>query len=295
MPVPASARPSRRSAYFSPTRERARRRVGEINRQLIFGPSPRSGLGPVESTVGDADQRHGDPTAEANIDVASRPPDAATGSRPSRRTYRLRHDSERQGRRVERAEDDFGIGLLGREVGEIDVPECARLPRVAPSGGAGGSSAHRTGPVPVDDPTPRHIMRQGDSGDAVDGGFANGRHGPGVMNVRAQVAAGVDPGQDPARPRSQVMKREPHTIGRCSGHRHTAFARPGHHDRRVCRHPVPTPGDRARSAQRSGSDPSPCRGLPQGRQARGRPSRRRWSRSRSACRRSRRLGQSSTW
>ena len=100
-------------------------------------------------------------------------------------------------------------------------------------------------------------------GNAVDDRFTHGRDRSRVMDVGAQVAAGVDPGEDPGRPRSQVMKCEPNTIGRCSGHRHAAIGRPSDDDRAMGRHTVATPGngpawgDDLASAQ-------PGRRLPQG-------------------------------
>ena len=97
------------------------------------------------------------------------------------------------------------IGHSGLGVGEIDVPEGAWMPFVCHQGPE--EDLRPAGcPVPVDGPAPGNIVRQRDSGNAMDNRLAHGRDGPGVMNVRPQVAAGIDPCQHPARFWGQVME-----------------------------------------------------------------------------------------
>ena len=121
-------------------------------------------------------------------------------------------------------------------------------------------------------------MRQRDPRHAVEHPLPDGGDRPRMVDVRAQVAAGVDPREDPVDARSEVIERQPDAVGRGARHGDAVLAHRGDRDRRVGRHAVPAPGDRADRGDQPATAQS-LRRLPQRGQSRARPSRRRWSRA----------------
>jgi hypothetical protein len=151
-----------------------------------------------------ANQGHGDAPAEADVDVGSRL--ARSSLIVSRVNGLIVLDAivEGQGGRVERAEDDLRVWLFGREVGEIDVPECTRFPwkRHQLAEDFAGPSRR---PRPINGPAPGNVLRQGNPRQPVNDALTDSRDRPGVMDIHAQVATGVNAGEDPARLRCEVL------------------------------------------------------------------------------------------
>ena len=78
------------------------------------------------------------------------------------------------------------------------------------------------------------------------GTLANRGHRAGIMHVRAEVSAGVDPGKNPGDVRREMVERKPDAVGRRAGDGHHVVAVPCHRDRPVSRDAVTASRERAR-------------------------------------------------
>ena len=158
-----------------------------------------------------SDRRHGNVAAKADRDVGPEPSQPRLIVPRVDRLVALNAEIGRQRRGIEIAEDDLGLGPARGRVREIDIPERPRFPaKLDQSTQDPACPLRRAGPV--NRSSPGDVMRQRDARQSADGGLAYRRHGSGVIDVRSQIAAGVDARKDPARVRCERVERQANAI-----------------------------------------------------------------------------------
>src|SRR4051812_23467669 len=103
---------------------------------------------------------------------------------------------EGKGIGIELAPDDFRVPGIGRQVRQIDIVKQTGLDRFRQDVGEDRSGPSR-GAGPVEFDFGFAIVRDGDPGPAMQDRLAHRGDRAGIVNVRAEIRAVVDPAQDP--------------------------------------------------------------------------------------------------